>query len=119
MDWQTILKTVEHFWPHLVAGVSLVVAVVASSHVVMYKRDSRAAIGWAGIIWLVPLVGTALYVVLGINRVQRRAVQLRGPFSPYSVATQHEGCTADQLRSALGPQAANLVSLEHLVSARA
>ena len=41
---------------------------VASAHAVMHKRDVRAAIGWAGIIWLTPILGTLLYVVFGVNR---------------------------------------------------
>ena len=47
---------------------------LASAHVVLYKRDSRAAIGWVGIIWLVPILGSVLYILLGINRIQRRAI---------------------------------------------
>lgn len=61
----------------VLAVVSVVVSLIASSHVVLYKRDSRAAIAWAGLIWLAPFVGTGLYVVLGINRIERRARTLR------------------------------------------
>ncbi len=61
----------------VLAAVSLVVSLVASSHVVLYKRDSRSAIAWTGLIWLAPFVGTILYVLLGINRIERRARILR------------------------------------------
>jgi len=61
----------------VLAAVSFVVSLVASGHVVLYKRDSRAAIAWAGLIWLAPFVGTLLYVLLGINRIERRARTLR------------------------------------------
>ncbi len=37
------------------------------------KRDVAAAIAWIGLAWLSPIVGSALYVVFGVNRVQRRA----------------------------------------------
>jgi cardiolipin synthase A/B len=59
------------------AAVGFVVSLVASSHVVLYKRDSRSAIAWTGLIWLAPFVGTLLYVLLGINRIERRARTLR------------------------------------------
>lgn len=59
------------------AAFSLFVTLIASGHVVLYKRDSRAAIAWTGLIWLAPLVGTLLYVLLGINRIERRARKLR------------------------------------------
>ena len=54
-------------------------AIWASAHALLRKRDVGAALGWIGLIWLVPLLGVLLYVLLGINRVQRRAQQLRRP----------------------------------------
>jgi len=65
-------------WPHLVAATALVLMVVASAHIVMYKKDTRAAIGWIGLVVLSPILGPIVYSVLGINRLQRRAVNLRG-----------------------------------------
>ena len=41
-------------WPPLLAAFQIGVAVVASAHAVLFKRDVRAAIGWIGLIWLVP-----------------------------------------------------------------
>ncbi len=61
----------------VVAAVSVAVSLLASGHVVLYKRDSRAAIAWTGLIWLAPFLGTFLYVLLGINRIERRARLLR------------------------------------------
>jgi len=59
------------------AVLTALLAIIASSHAVLYKRDSRAAVGWVGVIWLVPILGPVLYVLLGINRIRRQAVQLR------------------------------------------
>ena len=56
---------------------AFVVDVVASLHVILHKRDVRAAIGWVGLIWLVPVAGAALYALFGINRVRRRAREIR------------------------------------------
>lgn len=61
----------------VVAVLTVLLAVIASGHAVLYKRDSRAAVGWVGLIWLAPIVGPVLYVLLGINRIRRQAAQLR------------------------------------------
>ena len=62
----------------IVFGVAvLVAAVAASGHAVLYKRESRSAAIWAILIWIMPAVGPVLYVLLGVNRVQRRATRLR------------------------------------------
>ncbi|MFG0334497.1 MAG: cardiolipin synthase [Maioricimonas sp. JB049] len=66
------------YWPHLIAVVGFGAALVASGHVVIRKRDTRSAIGWFGLIWLAPLLGSLLYWLLGINRIQRRGKDLHG-----------------------------------------
>ena len=58
--------------------VVFVAAVVASGHAVIYKREPRAAALWIVVIWLVPAAGPVLYVLLGVNRVRRQAVAMRG-----------------------------------------
>jgi cardiolipin synthase A/B len=73
-----MMGTLEAIWPHVAAVLTVLVSVVASGHVVLYKRDVRAAAGWFGLIWLVPLVGAGLYLLLGINRIQRKATALLG-----------------------------------------
>src|SRR5262249_26717453 len=52
-------------------------SVFASAHALLWKRDTRAAALWLGVIWLAPLVGAILYFTLGVNRIRRRA-QLLG-----------------------------------------
>lgn len=63
----------------MIAILQIVVAGFASGHVVLHKRDVRSAIGWVGLIWLVPYVGALLYGLFGINRIRRRASGLRAP----------------------------------------
>lgn len=46
-------------------------------HVLLRKRDIGGSIGWIGIAWLAPVLGSVLYLVFGINRVTRRAHRLR------------------------------------------
>jgi cardiolipin synthase len=53
-------------------------ALVASGHAVLYKREPRAAALWILVIWLIPIAGSILYLLLGVNRVRRHAVAMRG-----------------------------------------
>ena len=73
MDW---LDKLSAFWPHLAASFSLLAALLASSHALLNKRDTRAATLWIGLIWLVPAAGALLYLILGVNRIRRRAILL-------------------------------------------
>ncbi len=66
-------------WQLVAAILSVVAAVLASAHVILNKRDVRAALGWLGLILVVPLVGAAAYLVFGVNRIRRRAQALRLP----------------------------------------
>ena len=74
MNW---LNHLVDFWPHLVAGFSLLAAALAATHAVINKRDPRAAALWLGFIWLLPLLGPVLYLAFGVNRIRRRALSLR------------------------------------------
>ncbi|THB68562.1 MAG: cardiolipin synthase [Desulfovibrio sp.] len=57
---------------------SLVLTVLVIGHIVMHKHNVRSAIGWAGLVLLAPFMGSLAYFLLGINRIQRKAVTLRG-----------------------------------------
>jgi cardiolipin synthase len=61
----------------LLAAAHVAVACAVSVHVLLRKRDVGSAIGWIGLSWLSPVAGGVLYFVFGINRVRRRARQLR------------------------------------------
>lgn len=54
-------------------SVHLVVATVASVHVLLHVRNSRAAFGWLGLIIVFPIAGALLYALFGVNRVRRKA----------------------------------------------
>jgi len=64
------------YFPWFLIVVLLVVDLWATGHVLLFKRDTRAAIAWIGYIWFVPLIGSVLYFLLGINRIKRRARSL-------------------------------------------
>jgi cardiolipin synthase A/B len=46
-------------------------------HLLRARRINRSAAAWLGLVWLEPFVGSALYLLLGINRVRRRAATLK------------------------------------------
>lgn len=54
----------------------LVAAWAAGIHVLLYKRNSRAAFGWLGLIIVFPIAGALLYALFGINRVRRKALRI-------------------------------------------
>lgn len=56
-----------------------VLAVGVTVHVLLQHENLRSSIGWIGLAWLSPFVGSAVYAMFGINRVRRRAMQLNIP----------------------------------------
>jgi cardiolipin synthase A/B len=58
--------------------VHVLLAICVTVHVLFHKRDVGASIGWIGLAWLSPVLGSTLYIIFGVNRVKRRANQLRG-----------------------------------------
>ncbi len=89
-------------WGPFLAALDVIVATLAVAHVVLNKRDVRAAIGWCGIILLTPFLGTALYVLFGVNRLERKARKLLGkPATPASSPTP--GSSPFDSASLLGP----------------
>ncbi len=67
------LKFIHDFWPHFLTGATILAMVSTAVHVIMKKRDSKAAIGWLGLVWFAPALGVCLYWLFGINRIQRHA----------------------------------------------
>ena len=61
----------------LLGSAHILLAIVVSAHIVLTKDDVRAAIGWTGLVWLTPVVGSVLYALFGINRIRRQAGMLR------------------------------------------
>ena len=64
--------------PTALSVVHLVLAVGVTAHVLLYKREINTSAAWIGLAWLAPILGSVLYLLLGINRVRRRAMSMRG-----------------------------------------
>ena len=61
---------------NVIALADVLAAAAVTAHVLLKKQDVRAAIGWIGLAWLSPIIGSILYYLFGINRVTRRAARL-------------------------------------------
>ena len=59
------------------ALIGFALALAVTGHALLRKRRVSVAVGWIGLAWLSPIFGTALYLLLGINRVYRRARRMR------------------------------------------
>lgn len=70
--WQWLLVQAPTIFALSVILLSLSFSIV----IVLYKRDPRAAAAWVGLVWLAPVIGVIVYLMLGVNRIRRRAKQL-------------------------------------------
>jgi cardiolipin synthase len=68
----------------------------ATGHAVLRKRDEGATLGWVAVIWVAPGLGVLLYVILGINRIQRRALKLRRPGAELPMSRPNVGVIASE-----------------------
>jgi cardiolipin synthase A/B len=63
-------------------------AVLAAGHALLFKSDSRAALGWIVVCLMFPLLGPLLYFLFGINRIRTRARKLKHRFPfPFGAVT--------------------------------
>ncbi len=109
-----IIDLLRESWPLFTAAATVAVSLAASVHAILYKRDSRAAVAWVGLIWLVPFLGTILYVLLGINRVRRRVAGLRGHESAHVGPADAFSCSLAELELLLPEESRHLVEMARL-----
>ena len=72
-----MLTLLADLWYVLIPLGHIVGAVGVTIDAVLRKRQVPAVIGWVGLAWLAPVVGSVLYVAFGINRIQRAALALQ------------------------------------------
>ena len=105
----------ESLWiTYLASALHVAISLVASVHVLLHKRDTRAATGWIGLIWLSPVVGSALYVLLGINRIKRRARSLRRGQVRLEPPAER-ACRVEEVEATVAAEGAHLLPLAGLV----
>ena len=73
----------------VVAALHILLALTVTADVLLKKSDVRGALGWIGLVWLAPLLGSLLYYLFGINRVTRRALRMGGLSDRQGAAPPH------------------------------
>ena len=71
-------------------------------HILINKHDTRAAVGWLGLVWFAPLLGVILYWIFGINRIQRKAHQLFADQIPLQLPPTESAILPHHLVTELG-----------------
>jgi len=76
-----------------------ILSIGVTLHVLRTKRDTSASIGWIGFVWIVPISGTILYTMFGVNRVRRLARKLirHHQWNTASSAAEHKFKVEDAL----------------------
>ncbi len=113
-DVGNIAAWTDAWLPGVLTAATALISLVASLHAIMIKRDVRGASAWAAICWLVPIFGPIFYLLLGVNRIERRAASLRGARDAGEVERGPAGDTERTL-PALPRVAAHLGSLQRLL----
>jgi len=111
----SLLHQAYEVWHFVLAGLAFLLSLAASTHVVLYKRDSRSALAWVGFVWLVPLGGALLYFTFGINRIRRRAVLLRGNRERFRAQAAEIECPPGELHHHLPGHTGHLHMLARVV----
>ncbi|MFO8003140.1 phospholipase D-like domain-containing protein [Thioalkalivibrio sp.] len=65
-----------------IAAAVFLFAIASAVHALLQRRETGTVIAWVGLIFLLPLAGSILYWLFGINRIRRRARALRDGHSP-------------------------------------
>ncbi len=68
-----IIDLLQSTWPYIATLVTFCVTVATAVHILYWKRNTRAAAGWLGLVWFAPVLGVCLYWMFGVNRIKRRA----------------------------------------------
>lgn len=72
------MRFLADIWPLLAAAIQFAAMAITAAHAMLTKSDVRSAVGWVGFILLVPFIGWLIYLLFGVNRIERRARELRG-----------------------------------------
>jgi cardiolipin synthase A/B len=110
-----MLHFLHDFWPHLTGIFVLVIEILAAGHAVLYKRDTRATIGWVGLILLTPVLGALLYWLFGINRIQRKAKLMRSGETAAEPSRSEHAAAPELIENVLGHDGRHLRRLVQLV----
>ncbi len=72
-------------------------ALWASLHALLKKRETRAVIGWVGLIWLSPIIGPLFYYLFGVNRIERKGEKILDEIKSSACEEARRSCHAAEL----------------------
>ena len=113
---------IREFMPLALTLLHFLVAVAVTVDAVLRKRPVPAVIGWVGVVWLAPLIGSVLYLLLGINRIRRTALalgldeHLAGAAAAAAAAAERRGAEPPEAR--LPPAYASLARVARTATGR-
>jgi cardiolipin synthase len=102
-------------WEFLVLGLGVILAIWASGHAIVYKRDARSATLWLVFVWLMPLAGAVLYFLLGVNRIRRWAESMRKDMERLRSSSGPAVCGPEEVERILGDYCAHAGALARAV----
>lgn len=113
-----MIDLLTHYWPHILAVVSLILGAIAAVHATMTKEEVRTALGWVGVIVLSPIVGAVVYAVAGVNRIRRTTLSIQranmAGVAPYHLS--HFDTTNEAVGSEFGKHFSAMKILGDVVS---
>jgi cardiolipin synthase len=109
---EDVLQRIAEYWPILAFTLHVLIGLCLSSDIVLRKTDTRAALGWMGIVWLTPLVGASLYFVFGVNRIHRKAQARRSHLPELEIESAGAADGIETVSRKCGP------SRQHLIQCR-
>lgn len=110
-----MVEFIDVYMPYIFSGLALAAAALTSVHVLLARRDPGSSIAWIGLAWLVPIVGVVLYLLLGVNRIHRRAESLRRGGKPFFTVPVVKPITSRQMSDHLPDDLAHLAALPRLI----
>jgi cardiolipin synthase A/B len=111
-SWDTFIVVAT--W--LVGAAGIVLGLIASGHAILYKRDPRATAVWVIVICIIPLAGACAYFLLGINRIRRHALTLRGAQAKHSSVPSVAPCSPGTVEELLPAECRHIARLSSLVN---
>jgi cardiolipin synthase A/B len=110
-----VFEFIAAYTAELVSLMATLAALLTTAHIVLHKQETRSAIGWIGLSWLVPLLGSALYLMIGINRINRRAEELLADYERYEPTSERPAVRGEKVEKHLPEGAEHLAPLVRLV----